>query len=177
MKKITVRTSDRFLFQKIRLALLEKAEVTLNDTDAALEIVDIDSGFTPSEGGVTVSRISHADLRIPFTVKELLKVALGSGPILSLKGEERCAVLRGEPIKLTEVEYALFRALYNRDGEYASREEILSEVWDENADTGVINVYIHYLREKLERGGEKIINSSRKMGYRIDKKYLGGDEC
>ena len=53
------------------------------------------------------------------------------------------------------------------------REEILSTVWGGEADSGVINVYIHYLREKLEVCGEKIILSSRKCGYKIDEKYLG----
>ena len=32
-------------------------------------------------------------------------------------------------------------------------------------------MYVHYLREKLERG-EKIIISSRNHGYKIDAKYL-----
>ena len=47
------------------------------------------------------------------------------------------------------------------------------------ADEGVLNVYVHYLREKLERGGEKIIISSRGLGYKIDEKYLqtGGTVC
>ena len=40
----------------------------------------------------------------------------------------------------------------------------------------MINVYIHYLREKLELCGEKIIIASREAGYRIDKRFLGG-EC
>jgi len=52
-----------------------------------------------------------------------------------------------------------------------SREELLSRVWGNDTDPGVLNVYVHYLREKLERGGEKIILSSRKCGYRISEKY------
>ena len=59
------------------------------------------------------------------------------------------------------------------NGEFVSREEILSQVWNGDADCGIINVYIHYLREKIEHG-EKIILSSRKQGYCIDEKYLGG---
>ena len=87
-------------------------------------------------------------------------------------------MLRGEVIKLTEVEHALFLALMKRGGEFASREDILREVWGSEADEGIINVYVHYLREKLEKSGEKIIVSSRKLGYKIDGKYLGGDkEC
>ena len=67
--------------------------------------------------------------------------------------------------------------IYGAGGEFISREEILERVWKNSADSGVINVYVHYLREKLERHGEKIILSSRKGGYRIDEKYLGGEIC
>ena len=48
----------------------------------------------------------------------------------------------------------------------------MKTVWGDGADGGVLNVYIHYLREKLEAGGEKIILSSRKQGYKIVEKYL-----
>ena len=40
-------------------------------------------------------------------------------------------------------------------GEAVSREEILERVWHGEADGGIVNVYIHYLREKLESGGER----------------------
>ena len=56
-------------------------------------------------------------------------------------------------------------------GGFVSREEILREIWDNCADAGVINVYVHYLREKIEHG-EKIIISSRNNGYKIDEKYF-----
>ena len=57
-----------------------------------------------------------------------------------------------------------------------SREEILNAVWNNEADSGVINVYIHYLREKLELDGEKIILSSRKLGYAIDERFINKND-
>ena len=75
---------------------------------------------------------------------------------------------------MTELEAALLALLISADGDFVSREEILKRVWQNDADPGIINVYIHYLREKIERG-EKIILSSRKRGYGIDEKYLRGD--
>ena len=87
--------------------------------------------------------------------------------------EEKCVLLFGEKIKLTELEYALFSLLYKRQS-FVSREEILASVWHGEADGGIINVYVHYLREKLEKGGEKIILSSRKLGYGISENFLGG---
>ena len=38
-----------------------------------------------------------------------------------------------------------------------------------------MNVYVHYLREKLEYNGEKVIISSRKNGYKIDERFFPRD--
>ena len=54
-----------------------------------------------------------------------------------------------------------------------SREELVTAVWGEGADDGVLNVYVHYLREKLEKENERVILYSRKSGYRIDGRLLG----
>ena len=175
MRRISVLTTDVFLFQKIKLALWETAKVTLGDAPSDIRIVDIDCGYEAEQNDVTVSRYNECDIQIPFPLSALDKLLADDMPKLTASAGERAAVLRGETIKLTEVEYALFCALMTRGGEFVSRDDILKEVWGENADSGIINVYIHYLREKLEREGEKIIVSSRKMGYKIDKKYLGGE--
>ncbi len=175
MRRICVLTTDNFLFQKIKLALLGRAEVSLGEGASDLRIIDLDSGYNAKAGDVTASRYGDCNLRIPFPLSALDELLSDNGtPLLSSFPDGRCAILRGEPIKLTEVEYSLFEALMKRNGEFVSREVILDEVWGDGADAGVINVYIHYLREKLEKEGEKIIVSSRKMGYKIDEKYLGG---
>ena len=176
MRRISVLTDDLFLFQKIKLTLHGRAEVVLGDLPCDVRIVDTDGGFQADAGDVTVSRYTESKLRIPFPISALDALIDDNAPLLTDSKEDRCAVLRGERIRLTEVEYALFSALMRRGGEFASREEILNEVWGDGADSGIINVYVHYLREKLEEKGEKIIVSSRKMGYKIDKKYLGGEE-
>ena len=53
-----------------------------------------------------------------------------------------------------------------------SREKLLRSVWDGKASPGVVNVYIHYLRQKLERSGKKVIAASRNEGYRINPELL-----
>ena len=179
MKKITVFTKDLYFFQKIRLDVSDNAEVMLCEQSAdALCIFDIDTvtGEVPG-GALTASRDKEADIKIPFklgTVYALIKNERMA--VLDIDNAERCAVLHGEKIRLTEVEFALFSLIFSKNGEYANREEILRDVWRGEKDEGVINVYIHYLREKLEKNGEKIIVSSRKCGYKINEKYLGGAE-
>lgn len=94
---------------------------------------------------------------------------------LIIEPDGRHAVLDGERIRLTESEHKLLSLIAAGDGELVGREELTRGAFGDEAEGGILNVYIHYLREKLESGGEKIILSSRRGGYRIDKKYLGGD--
>ncbi len=115
------------------------------------------------------------ELPIPFSYDQLFAAIGGEGPSrpMLLRGDG-CAYLRGERIALTDVEFALFNMLYEANGEFVCRESLLRNIWNDDADGGVVNVYVHYLRQKLERG-EKIIFTSRKHGYKIDAKYLGGE--
>jgi DNA-binding response OmpR family regulator len=59
--------------------------------------------------------------------------------------------------------------LVERRGETVSREAILEEVWgqsDEQGNGNVIEVYVRYLRRKLEEKGERrLIHTVRGMGY------------
>ena len=180
MKKIIcVITEDNFLFQKIKLDCTDDVTVSrLLTDDFSLCLFDLDSSKESiPRGALTMSRTAEADIKIPFPlgmVNSLLSKS--DSAILTVDRSTRCAYLRGEKIKFTEVEFALFSLLCSKEGEFVSREEILRTVWGDEADTGVINVYIHYLREKIERHGEKIIISSRKCGYKIDRKYLGGEQ-
>ena len=182
MKKIiSVFTNDIFLFQKIKLDAETEAETRLAEAEWDLCLFDIDTVKLPvPNGAITMSRVGGADMKIPFllgSVSALLH-ANGNEPILTLDANSKCARLRGEKIKFTEVEFSLLSVLYEKGGEFATREEILKTVWGDGADSGIINVYIHYLREKLEAQGEKIIVSSRKCGYKIDEKYFGeGEIC
>lgn len=84
---------------------------------------------------------------------------------LLLLPERRDALLDGRRIHFSELEYALLSLLAEADGQYVSRDEIAHRVWDGRADARLINVYIHYLREKMERKGERLILSSRGRGY------------
>ena len=52
-----------------------------------------------------------------------------------------------------------------------SRQQLLSDVWDYAFDLGsnVLNVYVRYLRSKIDRPGEpSLITTIRGVGYRFD---------
>jgi DNA-binding response OmpR family regulator len=92
---------------------------------------------------------------------------------LILTKDTRTVQLGDRSVKLTEVEFRLLSVLASAGaGEYVSRERLIREVWGEGVDGGVVNVYIHYLREKLEKDGERIIISSRREGYKINERAV-----
>lgn len=78
-------------------------------------------------------------------------------------------VSRGEcEIQLSVKEYALLEYLMRNTGSVVTRTMIAEHVWDINFDTftNVIDVYISYLRNKIDRGHEtKLIHTVRGRGY------------
>jgi len=74
----------------------------------------------------------------------------------------------GELVKLTAREYALLEYLALRAGQTVSRTEIWEHLYsfDSDAHSNVVDVYIGYLRRKLERGGRpRLIHTRRGLGY------------
>jgi len=82
-------------------------------------------------------------------------------------------VMRGErEIELTVKEYALLEYLMRNAGNIVTRTMISEHVWDINFDTftNVIDVYINYLRNKIDSGSEnKMIHTVRGKGYILKK--------
>ena len=171
-RRVLILTTDGYLFQKIRLELDGDFECTSTGM-ADIVIADADTVEKIPTGALTMSRRGAADIHLPFKLGQL-KERLMPKEISALSLGDKCALLDGKAIRLTDVEFALFKAIYSRGGRYVSREELLMEVWGGSADGGVINVYVHYLREKLEAGGERVILASRGEGYKINEKFLGG---
>jgi DNA-binding response OmpR family regulator len=81
----------------------------------------------------------------------------------------RHEVRRGQRlVALTAREYALLLLLLKHSGQVLSREQILRHVWNDQQGTAsnVIEVYVRYLRQKLEEQGEKrLIHTVRGQGY------------
>ena len=71
-------------------------------------------------------------------------------------------------IDLTIKEFELLKYFMSHPGEVLSREQILENVWgyDFQGESNVIEVYIRYLRLKMEQEGQKrLINTVRGIGY------------
>lgn len=76
----------------------------------------------------------------------------------------------GKPIELTPTEYALLEYLMLHAGQIVTRTMISEHVWNQDFDSfsNVINVYINYLRKKVDADFPvKLIHSIRGVGYTI----------
>lgn len=74
------------------------------------------------------------------------------------------------PVELTKKEYDLLEYLLRNKRSVMTRDQILSNVWgyDYMGDTNVVDVYIRYLRQKIDdRFQEKYIYTMRGVGYVI----------
>ncbi len=77
----------------------------------------------------------------------------------------------GKEIELSSREFSLLEFLIRNPRQVLSRQQILSAVWDYAFDPGsnVLNVYVRYLRSKIDRAGESsLIFTVRGVGYRFD---------
>ena len=82
----------------------------------------------------------------------------------------RRASRAGVEIALSQKEYALLETLMRRPGVALSRLQLLEHAWDDTYEnrSNVIDVYIRYLREKIDRPfGTDTIETVRGVGYRM----------
>ncbi|XOQ26572.1 MAG: Response regulator ArlR [Mitsuokella multacida] len=76
----------------------------------------------------------------------------------------------GEPVHLTKKEYSLLEYMMRNKRTVLTRDQILEKVWgyDYSGDTNVVDVYIRYLRAKLDdHFHEKYIYTVRGVGYAV----------
>ncbi|HER0387771.1 TPA: two-component system response regulator CovR [Streptococcus pyogenes] len=92
---------------------------------------------------------------------------------LVLNPQNRSVNRGDDEISLTKREYDLLNILMTNMNRVMTREELLSNVWkyDEAVETNVVDVYIRYLRGKIDIPGKKsYIQTVRGMGYVIREK-------
>ncbi|MFD5598490.1 response regulator transcription factor [Leucobacter sp. NPDC058333] len=75
----------------------------------------------------------------------------------------------GVPVKLTAKEFDLLRYLMQNQRQVLTRAQILENVWsyDFGGKSGVVEIYISYLRKKLDALGPALIHTVRSVGYTI----------
>jgi len=73
----------------------------------------------------------------------------------------------GEPITLTSTEFELLRFLMHNPRRVLSKAQILDRVWsyDFGGRSNIVELYISYLRKKIDSGREPMIHTLRGSGY------------
>lgn len=88
------------------------------------------------------------------------------GVVLDL--HQKTCIREGRTIHLTSKEFSLLEYFMRHPNRVVSRTEILENVWDISFDLGsnVIDVYVSYLRNKIDKGfKKKLIHTKVGMGY------------
>lgn len=113
-----------------------------------------------------------ARIRVHLKEKSTLKVQneddnASTYRYLSIYKSRREVYIDKEPINLTQKEYDLLIYFLENKNQVLTREQIIEAVWgyDYYGDTNVIDVYVRYLRIKLDIDTESIITSVRGIGY------------
>ncbi|HTZ07457.1 MAG TPA: response regulator transcription factor [Acidimicrobiales bacterium] len=117
----------------------------------------------------------------PFSVEELivrvraiLRRVHGEGDDSRLSvsdlvlDEDSHEVYRGtRPIELTPTEFKLLHYLMLNAGRVVSKSQILDRVWnyDFDGNANVVEIYISYLRKKVDSLGPRLIHTIRGVGY------------
>lgn len=98
--------------------------------------------------------------------------ATGDGPIitvgdLSLNEESHEVTRSGVDIELTATEFELLRYLMRNPKRVLSKAQILDRVWsyDFGGKASVVEIYISYLRKKIDAGRDPMIHTIRGVGY------------
>lgn len=96
-------------------------------------------------------------------------VEIEVGPLSLNRAERTCAIL-GSPLMLTVREFDLLDCFMRHPRQVLSRGQLIQQVWGEDyfGDENVVDVYVRYLRKKLEAtGSERLIHTVRGVGFSL----------
>lgn len=154
--------------------------VRAEDPDVPVLIVsalsDIDDKVDLLDGGANdylTKPFAFAELAA--RVRALTRVGAARSDVihtgdLELDTKSRVAKRGDVAVDLPSREFALLEYLMRHQGQVLTRQQLLNAVWgfDFDTDSNVVDVYVSYLRKKLDRGDEdSIIETVRGAGYRV----------
>lgn len=147
----------------------------LNDTDDKVHALDSgadDYLVKPFHFGELLSRINALTRRAKFN--SIGKAHIHRCGDLTVNTDEHDVRLGTKQLELSPKEYKLLIYLLENQNRALSRMQLLNAVWGINYDnnTNVVDVYISYLRNKIEQSGDKFIYTVKGTGYML-KEPLG----
>ena len=157
---------------RIRSARPDLLLVALSgDTDPTAQSRWLDAGADDFIGKPFSLSILLARFRALLRRRNSASAAVLSLEDLELNRVRRTVKRNGATIDLTQKEFALLEFLMERPMQAVSRAAIARDAWkleDANASTNAVDVYVNYIRKKLETSGERpVIRTIRGVGYQI----------
>ncbi|MFD6452679.1 response regulator transcription factor [Nocardia sp. NPDC060220] len=161
---VGVVTALRAMGNDIPICVLS-ARSAVTDRIAALERGADDYLTKPFDLGELVARLRALLRRRPVTASPADTIQVGE-VMIDLTGHRVHA--GSAPVDLTKREFELLAMLARNAGIVLGREQILSTVWgyDFSTDTNVVDVFVSYLRRKLEAEGvARVVHTVRGVGF------------
>ncbi|MFE3318263.1 response regulator transcription factor [Nocardia sp. NPDC059195] len=162
---VGVVTALRAMGNDIPICVLS-ARSAVTDRIAALERGADDYLTKPFDLGELVARLRALLRRRPATVTASTDTIQVGEVVIDLTGHRVHA--GSAPVDLTKREFELLAMLARNTGIVLGREQILSAVWgyDFTTDTNVVDVFVSYLRRKLEADGvARVVHTVRGVGF------------
>jgi DNA-binding response OmpR family regulator len=151
----------------VRILMLT-ARADVRDRIRGLDTGADDYLVKPFDFGELVARLRAVTRRGGAEAADERPVSVGD---LRLDADTYVAVLGGRRVVLTAREYGVLDCLARHPGRTVTRVELLEEVWGEDFDgsPNVVDVYIGYLRRKLEGAGDaRLIRTVRGVGFVLE---------
>lgn len=175
LSDFTVLDAELFAAETEELAELEKTQVLLIGYPEALESVSakIAAGFRVFSRPFPVTSFLASFFEKGEEAEFGLRPAKrrkSAADALILNEASHTVAYKRQKVELTGREFALLLYLVKHKGETVTRASAARAVWgkEDGTDTNVVDVYVRYLREKLdEKFGIKIISTVRGEGYTI----------
>jgi two-component system OmpR family response regulator len=153
--------------------LMLTARDSVEDRIRGLDAGADDYLVKPFSFGELLARLRALLRRAPAERPAILRVG-----DVALDPSAHVVTRAGRPVELSAREFALLEFLIRHAGQVLTRTAMLEHVWDYryDGDSNVVDVYIGYLRRKLEQpSGAPLIRTVRGVGYILDAASAPGD--